>query len=452
MTNTPLSNRRHVTLFGCTNAGKSTIFNAILGQEAAIVSEMEGTTTDPVVKAMELVPFGPIVLVDTAGFEDATPLSQKRIKKTLHMMDKTDVGIVVADEAVYRDEKLPCDHVSIKGKDIRIERLIHELDLREIPYMLVLNRKNGNHARALSHDGDDVSEADGVNEAGNANGAGGANKAGGVNKADGAGESADIVTFIKDDPGSLENIKNKLGKLLEKEEAKSEKKFAGTFIGDLLPKRSAVFLVAPIDGEAPKGRLILPQVQIIRDCLDHGYTAIVFRDSELSEALSKYPRPDLVITDSQVFGYVSSIVPREIKLTSFSMLFARQKGNLEGFLNAEKTLKDLKPGDHVLIAEACTHSTGHDDIGSVKIPKMLKQKTGGELNIDFCLGQDFPEDLSKYKLIIHCGGCMITQKAMMNRQNRSKNFNVPMINYGILLASFNGILERCCEIFEKKES
>lgn len=394
MNNTPRGNRKHVVLYGKTNSGKSSLFNRLCNSNISIVSEREGTTTDPVSKGVELIPVGPVLYIDTAGLEDNTVLGDLRVNKTLELLKRTDIALYIIDG---------------KDKDLSsFNKMKKEFKKYNIPYLLVINKV-------------DILENDEIKE---------------IKKAYENG----IFISDKDDSG-IEEVKEKLIELIEKEEEELP------LIGDLLPYGSKVILVVPIDSEAPKGRLILPQVQCIRDCLDHGIKSYVVRDTELEEALEEIKDVDLVITDSQAFKFVDEIVPKDIMLTSFSMLFARQKGDINEFINGVWGVRNLKPGDKVLISESCSHNVSHEDIGRVKIPTLLEKYVGGKLDFEFKIGYDFAEDIGNYKLIIHCGGCMVNRKTILNRINLCKERKVYITNYGVLLSFLTNTLERSKVIF-----
>lgn len=398
MNSTPNANRKHIAVFGKTNAGKSSLINRFLGQEVSLVSEKEGTTTDPVQKAMELIPVGPVLIIDTAGFGDKSELGEVRVKRTLDILKRTDVAIYLFD--------------------------INDIDLEEfkeakrnfkkynVPYVVVINKSDSVNENILEEL--QIKFKDSI--------------------------------FLSSNTGEgIELLKEKLIEILKEEEEELP------IVGDLLPYNSKVILVVPIDSEAPKGRIILPQVQCIRDCLDHGIKSYVVRDTELESALEELEGVDLVITDSQAFKEVDRIVPKNIKLTSFSMLFARQKGDFEEFIKGALKIKDLNKDSRVLIAESCTHNISHEDIGRVKIPKLLNKYVGADLTYDHSIFHDFPEDIDKYDLIIHCGACMINRKTVINRVKQCKEKNVPITNYGIVLAYLNGILERSLSLFNTKK-
>ena len=394
MNSTPNANRKHIAIYGKTNAGKSSLINCILGQEVSLVSETRGTTTDPVSKAMELIPVGPVLFIDTAGLDDKSELGEIRVKKTLEVLKKTDIGLYVMDI-----------------NDLDIENY-NEIKLRfkkyNIPYITVINKV-------------DTASVEDLNK---------------------VKEILKNVIFLSSRTGEgIEKLKEELIKKIELEEEDSP------LVGDLLPYNSKVILVVPIDSEAPKGRLILPQVQCIRDCLDHGIKSYVVRDTELESALEEIKDVDLVITDSQAFKSVDKIVPSNIKLTSFSILFARQKGDLDSFVQGAKKIEELNKDSKILISESCSHNISHEDIGRFKIPKMLNKYVGAELNYEFRVGSDFPEDIKKYDLIIHCGACMINRKTVINRINYCKENNVAITNYGVVIAYLTGILKRTLSIY-----
>ena len=395
MNTTPNANRKHIGIYGNTNSGKSSLMNKILGQDISLVSNVEGTTTDPVQKAMELIPFGPVLLIDTAGLEDKSQLGEIRVKKSFEYLKRLDFAIYVVD-----------------GKNLDVDtykKWKREANKSNIKHMVVVNKLD-----RLSDD-----ERSNINNI------------------------FDKLLFISaKNNENIDKLKDELIKSLEQDEEDKP------IVGDLLPDGSNVVLVVPIDSEAPKGRIILPQVQVIRDCLDHGIKTYVVRDTELEDALKEIKNIDLVITDSQAFKEVDKIVPKEINLTSFSILFARQKGELNDFLEGANKLKNLKPGNKILICESCTHNVSHEDIGRVKIPRMLTKIAGGELNLEYKVGYDFNEDVEKYDMVIHCGACMVNRKSVINKINLCKEKNVPITNYGLVIAYFTGILDRSVEIFK----
>lgn len=391
---TPNANRKHIGIYGNTNSGKSSLMNAILGQDISLVSSVEGTTTDPVQKAMELIPFGPILLIDTAGLEDKSELGEVRIKKSYDYLKRLDFSIYVID-----GKNIDIETYKIWKKQANKYNIGHIVVINKID---TLNKDEINNIKNLFEN--------------------------------------PIFISVKENKG-IDKLKEELIKSLEQEEEDKP------IVGDLLPYGSKVVLVVPIDSEAPKGRIILPQVQVIRDCLDHGIKTYVVRDTELSQALTDLKDIDLVITDSQAFKEVESIIPSDMKLTSFSILFARQKGEIREFLEGTKKLDSLKPGDKILICESCTHNVSHEDIGRVKIPNMLKKIAGGDLIIDYKVGYDFKENVEDYDLIIHCGACMVNRKSILNKIEICKEKNVPITNYGMVIAYFTGILNRAVNIF-----
>lgn len=395
MNTTPNANRKHIGIYGNTNSGKSSLMNKILGQEVSLVSRVEGTTTDPVQKAMELIPFGPILLIDTAGLEDKSELGSVRIKKSYEYLKRLDFAIYVVD-----GNNIDFDTYKVWKKEANKYNIKHIVAVNKID---LLTEEEISSIKKLFNDV--------------------------------------IFTSVKNNEG-IESLKEELIKNLEQEEEDKP------IVGDLLPYGSKVVLVVPIDSEAPKGRIILPQVQVIRDCLDHGIKTYVVRDTELNEAINELHDIDLVITDSQAFKEVESIIPKEMNLTSFSILFARQKGELSEFLEGTKKLDTLKPNDKVLICESCTHNVSHEDIGRVKIPRMLKKIAGGDINIEYKVGYDFDESIEEYDLIIHCGACMVNRKSVINKINTCKEKNIPITNYGMVIAYFTGILDRSVSIFK----
>ncbi|SDZ12232.1 [FeFe] hydrogenase H-cluster maturation GTPase HydF [Tindallia californiensis] len=394
MNQTPQSNRKHIALYGKTNSGKSSLLNAILGQNVSIVSAIGGTTTDPVTKSMELLPFGPVLFIDTAGMGDETELGGLRMKKSIQVLQRTDFAIYVLDVTDY---DLSAYHDTVS----RFKRY-------RIPYITVLNKMDAVDAEELK-------------------------------RAESLHPNAMVVSASTGE--NLLQLKDQLIQRLQQEESDPP------ILGDLLPYGSTIVMVVPIDSEAPKGRIILPQVQLIRDCLDHGIKSYVVRDTELEDALEDLKGIDLVVTDSQAFKKVSQRVPPEIPLTSFSILFARHKGDLNAFLRGVEAIPQLNETSNILISESCTHNHSHEDIGRVKIPALLNRHVGKELKYDFRMGQDFPEDYGQYDLIIHCGSCMLNRKVMQSRVNMCLEKSVPITNYGVILAYLNGILPRSTELF-----
>lgn len=396
MNGTPRANRPHIAIYGNRNAGKSSLLNAIIGQEISLVSKIKGTTTDPVTKTMELIPFGPVVFVDTAGLDDYGELGELRVERSKKILQRTDF-------AIYTHDINEVDEESFKHFTKEFKRFT-------IPYMIVFNKI------------DEASEET-------------------LNKYKEMYPNAMYVSALEEI--NMHDLKDELIKRLE------DNREEEPLVGDLVPYGGKIILVVPIDSEAPKGRIILPQVQIIRDCLDHGIKSYVVRDTELETALEDIKDVDLVITDSQAFKEVNKIVPDHIPLTSFSIVFARHKGDLQSFEDGIKAVENLKPNSKVLISESCTHNHSHEDIGRIKIPKLLNKKIGFELDYHFRMGHDFPNDLSEYELVIHCGSCMINKKTMLNRITMCDELNVPITNYGVVLAYVNGILDDSLVMFKK---
>ena len=388
LNDTPSGDRVHIGFFGRRNAGKSSVVNAVTGQELAVVSEVKGTTTDPVRKAMELLPLGPVIIIDTPGFDDEGSLGTLRVLKTKQVLNKTDIAILVVDALEGMRE---CDR--------QLVALFRE---KEIPYLIVFNKA-------------DLLAA--VPEAG----------------------QSEIYVSAKTGQGITE-LKERMARLKPTETEKH-------LVGDLLSPGELAILVVPIDKAAPKGRLILPQQQTIRDLLDCGCAALTVRDSELARVLAMPGiDPKLVVTDSQVFGAVSKLVPESLPLTSFSILMARYKGLLDEAVRGVSAVRDLRDGDTVLIAEGCTHHRQCGDIGTVKIPGWLRTYTGKDLNIATCSGTEFPEDLSPYAMVIHCGGCMLNEREVRYRTKCAVDQGVPITNYGTLIAHLHGILYRSLAI------
>ncbi|MCM1257992.1 MAG: [FeFe] hydrogenase H-cluster maturation GTPase HydF [Roseburia sp.] len=405
LNDTPTAERTHIGIFGRRNAGKSSLLNAITGQNLAIVSGQKGTTTDPVSKSMELLPLGPVVFIDTPGLDDEGDMGELRVKKSYQVLNKTDIGLLVVDGECLLHGR--------EGDFGETEKpILKEFVKREIPYIIVVNKEemlsDGEREKALQI----------------------------------TGEPENTVFVSAVNKTNIEELKKRIA------QRKPEDKAPGKLVGDLLEPGDLAVLVVPIDASAPKGRLILPQQQVIRDCLEAGAIPVTVRETELQRALDVLKRtPRLVITDSQVFDQVDRILPRDISLTSFSILLARYKGNLKSQAEGAKAIDRLKEGDKVLIAESCTHHRQCEDIGTVKLPKWLKNHTKKNLDLTFSSGTEFPEDLSEYSLVIHCGGCMVNEREMKYRLNCAENANVPMTNYGAAIAHMHGILERAIEIF-----
>ena len=411
LNDTPSGERVHIGFFGRRNAGKSSLVNAVTGQEMAVVSDVKGTTTDPVRKAMELLPIGPVMIIDTPGFDDAGALGEKRVQRTKQILNRTDVAVLVVDGTEGLAE---CDG-----------ELIGIFEEKEIPYLIVYNKAD--LVEPVSAGGRPETET--------------SNRAV-VPKTDGK-ESADRIVYVSALRG--EGIYELKEKIAEFGRSASESR---PLVSDLVGPADLVVLVIPIDSSAPKGRLILPQQQVIRDILEAGGAAICVKDTELSEVLAKLPgKPALVITDSQAFDRVSADVPENVLLTSFSILMARYKGLLDTAVEGVAAIDRLKDGDTVLIAEGCTHHRQCEDIGTVKIPAWLHKHTGKDLKIETCSGQSFPEDLSPYALVIHCGGCMLNEREVRYRMKCAKDQGVPITNYGIAIAYMHGILKRSVEVF-----
>lgn len=377
--------RLHIAFFGLRNAGKSSVVNAVTNQELSVVSDVKGTTTDPVKKAMELLPIGPVVIIDTAGIDDEGDLGELRVKKTINILNKTDIAILIVD--------------ATKGLQQEDLKLIEDFKKRNIPYIIAFNKCD-------------------------------------LTTEQQSPEQNEIYISAKENI-NINELKELIGKLSKTNE--NEK----TLLGDIIKSNDTVVLVTPIDSSAPKGRLILPQQQTIRELLDIGATVVVTKDTELEETLAKLKNPPtLVITDSQAFKKVSAIVPQNVELTSFSILFARYKGELWGAVKGADELDNLQDGDCVLISEGCTHHRQCGDIGTEKLPAWIKNYTKKDINFDFTSGGDFPENLEKYKLIVHCGACMLTEREMKSRIALATEKQIPISNYGIIIAKINGILER----------
>ncbi|MBR2850198.1 MAG: [Clostridia bacterium] len=387
---TASADRLHIGFFGKRNAGKSSLVNAVTGQETSVVSEVKGTTTDPVRKAMELLPLGPVVIIDTPGLDDEGDLGELRVKRALQVLNTVDIAVVVVSAAL--------------GLDREEAELCELLKKKNIPYIIAYTKS------------DLIGEIP---------------------------EPKDNEIYVSAlDNINIDALKDKIGALNKSAEEQR------VIVSDLIKEGDVVVLVVPIDKAAPKGRLILPQQQTIRDILDAGAHAFVCRDSELEGVLSKLSeKPRMVITDSQVFGKVSKIVPRDIELTSFSILFARYKGNLRDAVRGAAMLDHLSDGDKILVSEGCSHHRQCGDIGTQKLPKWIREYTGKELSFEFTSGRDFPEDLGPYAMVIHCGGCMLTEREMQYRARSSADSGKPMTNYGIIIAHTHGILRRSLEPF-----
>ena len=390
---TPASERIHIGFFGRRNAGKSSVMNAVTGQNLAVVSDVKGTTTDPVYKTMELLPLGPVMVIDTPGIDDEGELGKLRVMKSPQVLNKTDIAILVVDGSE-----------GMKKEDLEMQELFVK---KNIPYLVVFNKADlvGERAEDTSSD------------------------------------LAHVMRVSALTGEGIQELKEKIGTMKKADEERD-------LLEGLVKPGDMVILVTPIDKAAPKGRLILPQQQTIRALLDHGCMTMVVRDTELADALKKLPeKPDLVITDSQAFGKVSKIVPKEIPLTSFSILFARYKGNLEQAVAGVSMLDHIEAGDKILISEGCTHHRQCNDIGTVKLPGWIRDYVKKDVEFCFTSGGEFPEDLSSYKMIVHCGACMLNEREMKYRQAWAKDQNIAMTNYGILIAHVHGILKRSVEPF-----
>lgn len=404
---TPSGERLHIGIFGRRNAGKSSLINAITGQDLAIVSNVKGTTTDPVKKAMELLPLGPVVLIDTPGLDDEGLLGQKRMEKALQALRQTDVVILT----------IPAD-AALEGLE---KTLLQEAKKRGLPFFVVLNKTD------LLADKKQIEEKE-------------------KEIAQALSIPLDVIVAVSADKNEgIYALKEKLANGIPKEQER-------LLIHDLLSPGDLVVLVVPIDSAAPKGRLILPQQQVIRDSLEAGAVPVVTRDSELAQALQSLgKKPRLIVTDSQVFGSVAKIVPRDIPLTSFSILMARYKGDLEVQIAGARAIETLQDGDTVLISEGCTHHRQCDDIGTVKMPRWIKEYTGKDLQFAFTSGGEFPKDLSPYAMVVHCGGCTLPLQEMRYRISYGSKQEVAITNYGVMIAYIHGILPRVTETFVDKK-
>ena len=394
---TPSSERVHIGIFGKRNAGKSSLINAITGQNLAIVSEAKGTTTDPVYKAMELLPMGPVMIIDTPGIDDEGVLGNLRIQKAYQVLNKTDIALVIIDAAV--------------GPSAEDLRLIKRINAKKIPLLIVINK-----CETINEDKKTAYQA--------------------------LLSNGKLLFVSAEQKLNIFELKEAIAQTVPANENKAQ------IVADLLSPSDFVVLVVPIDSAAPKGRLILPQQQTIRDILEADAAAIVVKENELTNTLQNLgKRPKLVITDSQVFKKVAAETPADILLTSFSILFARYKGNLQTSVQGVTALESLEDGDKILIGEGCTHHRQCDDIGTVKLPRWIKEYTGKNPEFIFTSGTEFPLDLSPYKMIIHCGACMLNEREMQYRIKCAVDQNIPFTNYGITIAYINGILKRTVEPF-----
>lgn len=400
LNNTPSSERVHIGIFGKRNAGKSSLINAVTSQNLAIVSDIKGTTTDPVMKAMELLPLGPVILIDTPGLDDSGELGLMRIQKAHQALNRCDIAVLVID--------------ALEGITPEDGKILEKIQKKQIPCILAINKC------------DLLSSFDSP-----------------VPLTDSLPDSIHTIRISARNGQGIFELKEMLAASLPEEDK------GRRIVGDLIHPSSLVILVIPIDKAAPKGRLILPQQQTIRDILDSGAYALTVRETELAAALSSIGRtPDLVITDSQVFPYVAEIVPEEIPLTSFSILFARYKGNLKTLADGARALDSLKEDDTILISEGCTHHRQCEDIGTVKLPNLIRKHTGcKDLTFSFTSGTEFPADLSGFSMIVHCGGCTLNEREMKYRLSCAEDAGIPITNYGTAIAHMNGILPRCLQPF-----
>lgn len=434
LNSTPSANRIHIGFFGRRNAGKSSVVNAVTGQELAVVSEVKGTTTDPVYKSMELLPLGPVVIIDTPGFDDEGQLGELRVRKTKQVLNKTDVAVLVVDAT---QDLRACD-----------EELIRLFEAKEIPYVVVYNKidllESENAVVAKEEtvpQGEKESRRDENSEEKEPELEGIPEEKEPKRKETKTLKNNEIYVSALHKQGIYE-LKELIGKSVQVETEKLK------IAGDLIKPSDFVVLVVPIDSAAPKGRLILPQQQTIRDILEADAVSVVVKENELKNTLRNLGRkPALVITDSQAFEQVSSDVPEDILLTSFSILMARYKGFLDVAVQGVAAVDALQDGDTVLISEGCTHHRQCDDIGTVKIPRWLREYTGKDIHFETSSGTEFPEDLSSYKMVIHCGGCMLNEREVKYRMKCSVDQKIPFTNYGIMIAYIKGILKRSVKVF-----
>lgn len=406
MINTPRGNRVHIAIFGRTNVGKSSLINKITNQNISLVSDVKGTTTDPVYKAMELLPIGPVVFIDTAGVDDQSEIGHLRVEKTKEVLNKMDLAVLVISSEVF-----------LETDDLSYEKIwLNKIKEKNKPFIVILNKKDIVEKTELEKN-IKILETQ---------------------------LNCKVFPISTQNNIDIETIKNKLVEISPK--IFNEEKL----IGDKIKKGDKILLVAPQDIQAPKGRLILPQVQVIRDILDHGGIPIVVTLANLEEGLKIFQgKPDLVITDSQIFGIVNKKLDRDVPLTSFSIIMARAKGDLELLYKGAKAINNLKSGDRVLIAEACTHHQLKGDIAREKIPILLQNKIQNII-IENCSGKDFPKDLSSYQLVIHCGSCMLNRSETLSRLENCSDLSVPVTNFGMAIAELNGILDRVIEIFIRR--
>ncbi|HJC80844.1 MAG TPA: [FeFe] hydrogenase H-cluster maturation GTPase HydF [Candidatus Mediterraneibacter excrementipullorum] len=399
MNQTPASERVHIGFFGRRNAGKSSVMNAVTGQDLAVVSDVRGTTTDPVYKSMELLPLGPVVMMDTPGIDDEGELGALRVRKSYQVLNKTDAAVLVIDGGV-----------GVTPEDKALLKRIRE---KKIPYVIAVNKKELAAPDALEKIVDELSSEDG-----------------------------EIIAVSAATGEGIDELKEQIAATVDTEEPERY------IVRDLLKPSDMAVLVVPIDKAAPKGRLILPQQQTIRDILEADAVSVVVKETELKNVLGQFQnKPKMVITDSQAFEKVAADTPEDILLTSFSILFARYKGDLAAVVKGVTALDTLEDGDAILISEGCTHHRQCDDIGTVKLPRWIREYTGKEIRIETTSGTEFPDDLTKYKMIVHCGGCMLNEREMKYRLKCAEDQGVPMTNYGITIAYMKGILKRSVEVF-----
>lgn len=397
MNDTPSGNRLHIGFFGRRNAGKSSVVNAVVNQELSVVSDVCGTTTDPVMKAMELLPLGPVLIIDTPGYDDEGELGELRIRKTKQVLNKTDVAILVVD--------------ATKNIEAADRELIEIFKAKHINYLIVYNKSDLIDVKTMRLL---------------------------------LAEPGSILVSAKDKK-NIEQLKEQIALIADTDNKEKH------LVGSLVSPGDVCLLIVPIDKAAPKGRLILPQQQVIRDLLDNNAIPVICKENEIEETLAKLSvKPKLAITDSQVFEIASKAVPDDIYLTSFSILMARYKGFLKSAVEGAITLDMLNDGDNILISEGCTHHRQCGDIGTEKLPNWIREYTGKNIDIEFSTGGDFPEDLSKYKLVVHCGGCMLGDREVLYRMKCARDFNVPFTNYGIVIAHTKGILHKSIAIFKGK--
>ena len=397
MNDTPAANRIHIGFFGRRNAGKSSVVNAVTNQEISSVSEEKGTTTDPVTKTMELLPLGPVVIIDTPGYDDVGTLGELRVKKTKMILNRTDLAVLVVD--------------ATEGKTEIEDELLHIFETKKIPHLIVYNKCD---LLSVSKMRELVAENSGEN----------------------------VVLVSATDKRNISQLLEQLSVLVDTNQSQP-------LVADLVDKDDVVILVTPVDSAAPKGRLILPQQQVLRELLDVGAISIVIKPEQIEKTFSSLSRrPRMVITDSQAFDYVANHVPEDILLTSFSILMARYKGFLKTAVAGAEVINSLANGDRILICEGCTHHRQCDDIGTVKLPRWLEEYTGKQFDYKFSSGGGFPDDLSGFSLIIHCGGCMLNEREVKYRMKCAEDAEIPFTNYGTLIACTQGILSRTLEVFQ----